>query len=98
MSVRALALVIGLAAAVPASGQAAAAVGATPSVPTPGAAAKTAKTAAPQKMVCKRVPVIGSNVATERVCVPREEWQKVSDEARSMWEELQGRKGSTSGN
>ena len=54
--------------------------------------------AAPEKMVCKRVPATGSNVSTERVCMTRRDWQASSDESRREFEELQGRKGSTSGN
>lgn len=52
----------------------------------------------PEKVVCKRVPKTGSNVSTERVCMTRRDWQNASDESRREFEELQGKKGSTSGN
>ena len=46
----------------------------------PVAAAAPAKPAdAGQKVVCKRVPIVGSNVGTERVCTPRGDSQKSSD-------------------
>lgn len=53
--------------------------------------------AAPEKMICKRVPKTGSNVATERVCLSRRDWQTSSEDSRREFEDLQGRKGSTSG-
>ena len=54
--------------------------------------------AAPEKVICKRVPKTGSNVATERVCLTRRDWQTSSEESRREFEDLQGKKGSTSGN
>jgi TonB family protein len=66
---------------------------------TAAAPAKPVKIAeAPEKVVCKRVPRTGSNVGTERVCLTRRDWQSSSEESRREFEELQGRKGSTSGN
>jgi hypothetical protein len=53
---------------------------------------------ASEKMICKRVPATGSNVATERVCATRRDWDKARSETREGWDELQGRKGSTNGN
>jgi TonB family protein len=53
---------------------------------------------APDKIICKRVPRTGSNVGTERVCMARRDWQTSSEESRREFEELQGKKGSTSGN
>lgn len=54
--------------------------------------------AASEKVICKRVPVTGSNVATERVCLTRRDWDKSIDEVRQNWDDVQGRKGSTHGN
>ena len=53
---------------------------------------------APEKVVCKRVPKTGSNVATERVCMTRRDWQTSSEDSRREFEDLQGKKGATSGN
>jgi len=66
---------------------------------TPVAAAIPAKPAdtAP-KVVCKRVPIVGSNVGTERVCTVRGDSQKSSDGQARPPEDAQGRNGSSSGN
>ena len=62
---------------------------------TPVAAAEAPKSAeAKPKMVCKRVPVVGSNVGTERVCTV----VKPSEEQRSQPQDAQGRNGSSNGN
>ena len=53
---------------------------------------------AQDKVVCKRVPATGSNVGYERVCATRRSWDKARAEVQESWDELQGRKGSTSGN
>ena len=53
--------------------------------------------AAPDKVICKRVPKTGSNVATERVCLTRRDWQTSSEDSRREFEDLQGKRGSTSG-
>ena len=63
--------------------------------PSPVAAAAPPKAAeAKPKIVCKRVPVVGSNVGTERVCVV----VKPSEEQRSQPQDAQGRNGSSNGN
>jgi len=62
----------------------------------PAAPRKVAE--ASEKMICKRVPATGSNVATERVCATRRDWDKARSETREGWDELQGSKGSTNGN
>jgi len=49
----------------------------------------------PAKMVCKRVPVIGSNVGSERVCTPRADGQKTANEPRDASNNAQRHKGST---
>ena len=51
-----------------------------------------------EKLVCKRVPATGSNVGYERVCASKRSWDKARAEVQDSWDQLQGRKGSTSGN
>jgi len=60
--------------------------------PAKPAEAKPADTG--QKVVCKRVPVVGSNVGTERVCTVRGDSQKSSDGQARSPENAQGRNGS----
>ena len=50
------------------------------------------------KVACKRVPVVGSNVGTERVCTVRGDSQKSSDGQARPPEDAQGRNGSSNGN
>lgn len=59
---------------------------------------RVASAVAPEKKVCKKTARTGSLVATDRVCMTPSQWKRQSDEARELWEESQGRKGSTSGN
>ena len=54
--------------------------------------------AGPEKVICKRVKKTGSNAAFERTCLTEREWKRATDESREPWDEMQGRKGSTSGN
>jgi hypothetical protein len=49
-------------------------------------------------VICKRVKKTGSLVATERVCLSQTEWDRASAQSREPWDEMQGRKGMTSGN
>ena len=66
---------------------------------TPAATAAPAPSAdARPKMVCKRVPVVGSNVGTERVCVPRTDSQKPSDARSGQAGGSQGGNGASNGN
>jgi len=70
-----------------------------PAPQTPAVATSPAKPAdAAPKVVCKRVPVVGSNVGTERVCTVRGDSQKSSDGQARPPEDAQGRNGSSSGN
>jgi TonB family protein len=57
-----------------------------------------ASTAAPEKVVCKKTVRTGSLAGFERTCMTPTEWAKQADESKQPWEELQGKKGSTSGN
>ena len=50
-----------------------------------------AAAAAPEEMICRRIPKTGSNVAFERQCMTKSEWQRASSSSRDPWEQLQGR-------
>jgi hypothetical protein len=50
---------------------------------------------APSKLVCKRVPIVGSNVGTERVCVPRNDVSKASESGQ---DDLRAQDGRSDGN
>ena len=49
------------------------------------------------KVICKKSVITGSLAATERMCLTVRDWNKMSDEAKEMWLDLQGKKGSTHG-
>lgn len=51
---------------------------------------RIAQAASPEPMVCKRIPKTGSNAAFERKCMTRSDWQRVSDDSRSLWDRLRG--------
>lgn len=53
------------------------------------------KPAKAPKLICKRVPVVGSNVGTERVCVPRNDVRKTGE---SRAQDLRGRNSANNGN
>lgn len=53
---------------------------------------------APEKVVCKKTMKTGSLASFERTCMTPSEWAKRSDEQKADWEDIQGKKGSTSGN
>jgi len=67
---------------------------------TTGLAAPTpiASNSAPEKMVCKKTLRTGSLAGYERTCLTPTEWAKQSAAQKAEWEDLQGKKGSTSGN
>lgn len=65
---------------------------------TNGAPRPVASASRAEKKICRKVPRTGSLVSTERVCMTSSQWKKQSDESKQGWEELQGRRGSTSGN
>ena len=55
--------------------------------------------AAPQdKVICKKSQKTGSLVGSDRVCMTQREWNRQSDDAKEMWDDIQGKKGSTHGN
>jgi protein TonB len=51
----------------------------------------------PEKVICKRTVRIGTLSGFERACMTQREWAKQSDESKEVWEDLQGKKGSTHG-
>lgn len=57
-----------------------------------------AQGSAPEKVVCKKTMKTGSLASFERTCMTPSEWAKRSDEQKADWEDIQGKKGSTSGN
>ena len=50
------------------------------------------------KVICKKSVKTGSIAATERTCMTLRDWNKMSDDAKEMWGDIQGKKGSTHGN
>jgi phage-related minor tail protein len=50
------------------------------------------------KIICKKSQKTGSLVASDRVCMTQREWNRQSDDAKEMWDDIQGKKGSTHGN
>lgn len=53
---------------------------------------------APEKLVCKKTQKTGSIAGYERTCMTPTEWAKQSDAMKADWQDIQGKKGSTSGN
>jgi TonB family protein len=51
-----------------------------------------------EKMICKKTVRTGTIAGFERTCMSQREWARQTDEERELWEEVQGKKGSTSGN
>ena len=54
--------------------------------------------AAPDKVICKRIEKTGSLVAHSRLCLTQRDWTRYADETQDEWGALQGRKGTTNGN
>lgn len=50
------------------------------------------------KVVCKKSVRTGSLADVERTCLTVREWARQSDASKEVWEDLQGKKGSTHGN
>jgi TonB family protein len=50
------------------------------------------------KVVCKKTVRIGTLAGFERTCMTQRQWARQSDEMKQPWEDVQGKKGSTSGN
>ena len=49
------------------------------------------------KVICKKSVTTGSLAATERTCMTRRDWNRMSDDAKEMWQDVQGKKGSSHG-
>jgi hypothetical protein len=49
----------------------------------------------PDKLICKRQVKTGSLASVERTCYTKAEWQRLANETRNAWQEMQGSKGST---
>jgi protein TonB len=64
-----------------------------PTVPLTPAAVTTAN--APEKMICKRNVKIGTLAGSERTCMTKRDWERMSDEMMAPYEEWQGAKGFT---
>lgn len=62
-----------------------------------GASKPMASADVPEKKICKKVPVTGSLVRTERVCMSASQWRKASDESKELYDGA-GAKGYTRGN
>ena len=52
----------------------------------------------PEKQICKRTVKTGTLGGVERTCMTQAEWERARKDTQEYWNELQGRKGSTSGN
>lgn len=61
-------------------------------------APKVAAGAAPDKIVCKRIPKTGSLVTPWRLCMTAREWAFKNDQFHDEWGPLKGRLGNTNGN
>ena len=64
-----------------------------PSVPLAPVAVTMAN--APEKMICKRNVKIGTLAGSERTCMTKRDWERMSDEMMAPYEEWQGSKGFT---
>lgn len=49
----------------------------------------------PEKQICKKSVRIGTLAGVERTCMAASEWTKQSEQVRSNWDQLQGRKGNS---
>ena len=58
---------------------------------------RLAAAAAPEKIICKKIVRIGTLSGFERTCMTPTEWSKQSDQMKEVYEELQGKKGSSHG-
>jgi len=53
--------------------------------------------AAPEKVECRKTVRVGTLAGFERTCLTPKEWARQSDNAKEMWADVQGKKGSTRG-
>lgn len=52
----------------------------------------------PEKQICKRTIKTGTLGGVERTCMTQAEWDRARTETQELWGDLQGKKGTTSGN
>lgn len=57
-----------------------------------------ASSKAPEKMICRKIPRTGTLAGFERTCMTPTDWNRQREALKEPWEDLQGKKGSTSGN
>lgn len=64
--------------------------------PAPATAAPGAKVLNPNEMVCEKQEVVGSRLATKRVCMTRSQWADVRGQDRQEIEHVQTQRGQMS--
>ena len=69
----------------------------TPLAAVPASPAPIAASAAPEPIICKRTPKIGTLAAFERTCMTEKEWVKATAETQDYWQDVR-RKGTTNCN
>ena len=52
---------------------------------------------APEKMICKRTLKMGTLSGYERTCMTKTEWSRLTDEMKQPYDDIQGKKGMTTG-
>lgn len=65
--------------------------------PVPVKAIPIAAGSGPEKKICKTSQKTGSLASQNRQCMTQREWDQAAQQAQEFWGEMQGRKGSTSG-
>lgn len=63
-----------------------------------GAPRTVSSASAPERVICKRTVRIGTIAGFERTCMTQRDWATQSDQVKDMWDDIQGKKGSTHGN
>ena len=56
---------------------------------------KPVANAAPEKVECRKTVRVGTLAGFERTCLTPTEWARQSDNAKEVWADVQGKKGST---
>ena len=63
----------------------------TPSAAVPAPPRAIAQSAAPDALICKRSPRTGSLADFERICLPKSEWDRQTNDSRDIWTQVPGR-------
>lgn len=58
---------------------------------------KVSAATAPEKMICKRTLRMGTLADYERTCMTKTEWRRYTDEMKQPYDDMQGKKGMTTG-